>query len=88
MTQTAYRRSVSASYPVERGVKQRSVLSPALFLFVIRQLQATVLGVSINNHCAGGFIHADDIRNLATNVASLEAQMAVVKKFAERNFLR
>ena len=33
-------------------------------------------------------MNANDIRNLATSVASLEAQMAVVKRFAERNFLR
>ena len=33
-------------------------------------------------------MNANDIRYLATSVASLEAQMAVVKRFAERNFLR
>ena len=64
------------NYPVETGVKQGSVLSPALFLLVmdplLRQLQATGLGLSIY---AGG---ADDIRTLATSVESLEAQMVVV----------
>ena len=33
-------------------------------------------------------MHANDIRNLTTSVASLEPQMAVVKRFAERNFLK
>ena len=56
---------LSMNYSVERGVKQGSVLSPALFLLVmdplLRQLQATGLGLSINNFYAGGFMHADDI---------------------------
>ena len=33
-------------------------------------------------------MNVNDIRNLATSEASLEAQMAVVKRFAGRNFLR
>ena len=83
---------LSATYSVGRGVKQGSVLSPALFLLVmdllLRELQASGLGLSINNFYAGGFLHADDVRTLASSKESLEAQVAMVKEFAERNFLK
>ena len=59
---------LSQSFPVGRGVKQGSVLSPALFLLVmdplLRQLQASGLGLTINKYYAGGYMHADDIRTL------------------------
>ena len=49
----------SDSYHVERCVKQGSVLSPALFLLVmeplLRQLQVSSVGLSINSFYAGGF---------------------------------
>ena len=71
------------NYPVERGVKQGGRFCHQLSLMVmdplLRQLQATGLGLSINNFCAGG---ADDIRTLATSVESLEAQMAVVNSIS------
>ena len=37
---------------------------------------------------AGGFLHADDIRTLATSADSLSAQVSLVKSFAEENFLK
>ena len=59
-----------SSYNVERGVKQGSVLSPALLLLVmdplLRQLQASGIGHSVNSFYVGGFLHADDIRTLAS----------------------
>ena len=62
---------LSATYSVGRGVKQGSVLSPAPFLLVLdpllRELQASGLGLSINNFYAGGFLHADDVRTLASS---------------------
>ena len=36
---------------------------------------------------AGGFLHADDIRTLANNSSSMEAQIATVRRFANDNFL-
>ena len=53
------------SYHVVRGVKQGSVLFCDLFLLVIdpllRQLQLSGVGFSINSFYAGGFLDADDI---------------------------
>ena len=83
---------VSERFVVERGVKQGSVLSPALFLLVmdplLRQLQASGVGLSVNRYYAGGYLHADDIRTLATSEESLQRQVALVKAFADENFLR
>lgn len=80
---------LSASYSVERGAKQGLVLSLALLLVMdplLRQLQATGLLLSINYFYVRDFVHADDIITLATIVVSLEAQMAAVNRFSERNF--
>ena len=83
---------LSEPYSVERGVKQGYVLSPALFLLVLdpllTQLEQSGLGLSINNFYAGGFLHADDVRTLATSADPLEAQVAIVNNFAARNFLK
>ena len=40
------------------------------------------------NFYAGGFLHADNIRTLATIIDSLNDQVALVEKFAESNFLK
>ena len=73
-------------------MKQGSVLSLTLFLLVmdplLKQLEVSGLGVSVKNFYAGGFLHADDIRTLATSIDSLNVQVALIKKFAENNFLK
>ena len=51
-------------------------------------LKASGLGLSVNNFYAGGFLHADDIRTLAASTNSLEAQVPIVKDFANENFLK
>ena len=71
---------VHGSFEIGRGVKQGSVLSPALFLLVmnplLQQLDSPGFGLSVNNYTLqGGFIHADDIRTLATSVDSLHSQV-------------
>ena len=45
-------------------------------------------GLSVNNFYAGGFLHADNIRTLATSEASLRYQIDLVKAFAEQNLLK
>ena len=79
---------LSEPYPILRGVKQGSVLSPPLFLLVmdplLRLLGQSGLGLSVNNFYAGGFLHA---RTLATSTGSVEAQVTMVKDFAAHNFL-
>ena len=67
------------------------MLSPTLFLLVLdpvlRELQPSGLGLSINNFYAWGFFHMDDVRTSATSKESLEAQVTM-KKFVERNLLK
>ena len=76
------------SFKIGRGVKQGSVLSPALFLLVmdplLRELQASGVGLSLK----GCFLHADDVRTLATSEDSLRKQIDMVKSFADRNLLK
>ena len=82
----------SGGFSVEQGVRQGSVLSPVLFLVVmdplLHQLEESGVGLSVNSFYTGGFLHADDIRTLASSVSSLEEQVAMVQRFARENFLK
>ena len=70
---------VSDRFMVERGVKQGLVLSQALFVLVmdplLRQLQASGLGLFVNQYYVGGCLHADDTRTLAISEESLQQQV-------------
>ena len=55
---------------------------------LLKQLEESGVGLSINNFYLGGFLHADDIRTLATRAESLEAQVNSVKSFAVKLFLK
>ena len=55
---------------------------------LLRQLQTSGVGLSVNSFYAGGFLHADDIRTLATSEASMRYQIDLVKDFAEQNLLK
>ena len=56
----------SAPFPVERGVHQGSILSPTLIMNpLLLTLEASGLGLSVNNLYGGAYLHADDIRTLA-----------------------
>ena len=79
---------LSTPFALERGLDmQGSILSLSLVMDpLLRQLQSVSTGASVNNMFAGGFIHADDIRTLANNSSSMEAQIATVR-FANDNFL-
>ena len=55
---------------------------------LLSKLQSSGLGLSINNFYAGGFLHADDIRTIATSAESIENQVVIVNTFARENFLQ
>ena len=82
---------LSEEYSEQTGVKQGYVLSRALLLLVmdplLKQLQSTQLGPTVNEFYSGRFLHAYDIRTLATSEASLQAQVALVNEFTTINFL-
>ena len=77
---------------LERGVRQGSILSPTLFNIIMKPLllilEASHLGLSMNNLYGGTYLHTDDIRTLATSASTLQAQISDVLKFTSNNFLQ
>ena len=55
---------------------------------LLQQLQVSGLCLTVNRFYAGGFLHADDIRSLATSEESMKSQVALMKAFTEENLLR
>ena len=78
---------LSEGFIVERGVKQASLLSPSCSFEAAGGIWACVYQ-SITSMPVHGFLHADNIRTLATSVESPNAQVSLVKNFAENNFLK
>ena len=82
----------STSFPIERGVHQGSILSSTLFSIVmdplLRILESSGLGLSVNNLYSCAYLHADDIRTLASSVSSLQAQILEVLNFTSNSFFQ
>ena len=55
---------------------------------LLRILESSGLGLSVNNLYSGAYLHADDIRTLASSVSSLQAQISEVLNFTSNNFLQ
>ncbi len=54
---------------------------------LLRLLEESGLGLTVNGLYSGGYLHADDIRTLASGKDSLMRQIDLVKQFASENFL-
>jgi hypothetical protein len=81
----------SECFPVNRGVKQGSVLSPTLFTIVVdsllKNLDATGQGLCISGLDLGASAHADDIRAISNFPEAAEIQGRCIGAFCTANSL-
>ena len=72
-------------FPIARGVKQGSVLSPILFLIVVdsllRSLKDKNAGLSVLGSFVGGAAHADDLRTTAPSKSTIIDQVNIIEDF-------
>ena len=84
--------SLSSSFPICRGVKQGSVLSPSLFLIVmnplLQRMRRLKCGSSIDGTFAGTAIHADDVRIIVPSIHSVASQFSEIDAFTSDVGLR
>ena len=82
----------SAKFHLNRGVKVGAVLSPLLFLLVIgsllMELESSGTGADIKGIYLGSLGHADNLRSITPNLAFLEQEASIVKKFTRDNGLQ
>ena len=55
---------------------------------LLKILESSGLGLSVNNLYSGAYLHADDIRTLANSVSSLQAHISEVLNFTSNSFLQ
>ena len=83
---------LSPGFVIERGVRQGSVLSPALFLVVIdsllEKLEGANAGIALDGVYLGSLGHADDIRSLTCEPQSSSTQATIIDEFLAENFLQ
>ena len=72
---------------------KKALCSPLPYLILLvmdpllTKLQSSVI-LSINNFYAGGYLHADDIRTVATSPESVEDKVTTVNMFVSENFFQ
>ena len=81
----------SSAFAIERGVRQGSVLSPALFPIVmnplLQRMQQLRLGATVHSLYAGIFAHADNIRTITSSKESMELQINQILSFTQESGL-
>lgn len=77
--------TLSNPFPISRGVKQGSVLSPILFLIAIDSLLSDLktkdVGLSIYGTFVGAAAHADDVRTIASSKKTIIDQAKIIENF-------
>ncbi len=83
---------LSDPFPLNRGVKQGSVLSPKLFLIVLDTLLKNIdkqgHELSLSSLNVGSSGHADDIRTACNSIEAVLSQVTAITSFTDSNSLK